>query len=38
MFDLIENALVTRTTAQPSSPLVVSVPHAACARRDSNRR
>ncbi len=28
MFDLIENAVVTRTTAEPSSPLVVSVPHA----------
>src|SRR4029078_13247021 len=28
MFDLIESAIVTRTTTEPSSPLVVSVPHA----------
>jgi len=28
MFDLIESALTTHTAAEPSSPLVVSVPHA----------
>ena len=28
MFDLIESAIATRTVAEPSSPLVVSVPHA----------
>jgi N-formylglutamate deformylase len=28
MFDLIESALVTHTATEPSSPLVVSVPHA----------
>ena len=28
MFDLIESAIVTHTTTEPSSPLVVSVPHA----------
>ena len=28
MFDMIESALAIRTTGEPSSPLVVSVPHA----------
>jgi N-formylglutamate deformylase len=28
MFDMIEGALATRTTTEPTSPLVVSVPHA----------
>ena len=28
MFDLIESALTTHTAGEPSSPLVVSVPHA----------
>src|SRR5262252_11200054 len=28
MFDMIESALATRTVTEPSSPLVVSVPHA----------
>ncbi len=28
MFDMIEGALATRTTNEPTSPLVVSVPHA----------
>jgi N-formylglutamate amidohydrolase len=28
MFDMIESALAIRTTTEPSSPLVVSVPHA----------
>jgi N-formylglutamate deformylase len=28
MFDLIESTIATRTAAEPSSPLVVSVPHA----------
>ena len=28
MFDMIESALATRTVGEPSSPLVVSVPHA----------
>ena len=28
MFDMIESALAIRATTEPSSPLVVSVPHA----------
>src|SRR5947207_14001479 len=28
MFDMIESAIATRTASEPSSPLVVSVPHA----------
>ena len=28
MFDMIEGALATRTATEPTSPLVVSVPHA----------
>src|SRR3954465_15951849 len=28
MFDLIENAITTRAASEPTSPLVVSVPHA----------
>ena len=28
MFDMLESALAIRTTTEPSSPLVVSVPHA----------
>ena len=28
MFDMIEGALATRTATNPTSPLVISVPHA----------